>query len=156
MVEESIRVVRDMALLLCPSMLDDLGLVPALDWQARETSKRTGIRVKVNAENVPEDLPEETKTCLYRVVQEGLHNWVQHSGACQAIVTVRVKERSLELAIRDDGKGFDRAKSRGMGLLGIQERVSHLGGTLTIGSSESGTELRVELPVAGGAARTSA
>ena len=83
LVENSIGVVRNMALLLRPSMLDDLGLVPALEWQAREVSKRSGIWVKVLAENVSEELPEEHKTCIYRVVQEALHNSVQHAGARQ-------------------------------------------------------------------------
>ena len=80
-VENSISVVRNMALLLRPSMLDDLGLVPALQWQAREVSKRSGMWVKVAAEDVSEELPEEHKTCIYRIVQEALHNCVQHAGA---------------------------------------------------------------------------
>ena len=79
--ENSIGVVRNMALLLRPSMLDDLGLVPALEWQAREVSKRSGVWVKLTAEGVSEELPEEHKTCIYRIVQEALHNCVQHAGA---------------------------------------------------------------------------
>ena len=114
MVEDSVRVVRNMALLLRPSMLDDLGLVPALQWQAREVSKRTGVRVKVAAEGVSEDLPEDHKTCIYRVVQEALHNTVQHSQATMVRVTVQ--------------------QERGMGLLGMQERVGHLGGTFSVES----------------------
>ena len=81
LLEDAVGVVRNMALLLRPSMLDDLGLVPALQWQAREVSKRTGVRVRVAAEGVSEDLPEEHKTCIYRIVQEALHNCVQHAGA---------------------------------------------------------------------------
>ena len=70
--DESIKALRNMALLLRPSMLDDLGLVAALGWQAREVSRRTGIRVDMVADDVPEDLPDEHKTCVYRVVQEAL------------------------------------------------------------------------------------
>src|ERR1700756_4140975 len=81
LVENSIRVVRNMALLLRPSMLDDLGLVPALQWQAREVSKRSGVWVKIAAEQVSESLPEEHKTCIYRIVQEALHNCVKHADA---------------------------------------------------------------------------
>jgi signal transduction histidine kinase len=77
--ESSVNVVRNMALLLRPSMLDDLGLVPALQWQAREISKRTGMAVTVDAEGVADDLPEEHKTCIYRVVQEALHNCARHA-----------------------------------------------------------------------------
>jgi signal transduction histidine kinase len=147
LVEDSIRVVRDMALLLRPSMLDDLGLVPALEWQAREVSKRDGIRVKVAAEGVPENLPEESKTCVYRVVQEALHNIVQHSGARNASVTVRQERGSLRLTIEDDGRGFHPHLQRGMGLLGMEERVTHLNGTFAVDSHPGqGTELRIELP----------
>jgi signal transduction histidine kinase len=134
MLEDSAGVVRNMALLLRPSMLDDLGLVPALQWQAREVSKRAGMPVKVAAEEVSEDLPEEHKTCIYRIVQEALHNCVQHSEASMVRVTVRQEARRILLAIQDDGKGFDAQQERGMGLLGMQERVSHLGGTFSVES----------------------
>jgi len=134
MVDDSVGVVRNMALLLRPSMLDDLGLVPALQWQAREVSKRTGVRVKVAAEGVSEDLPEDHKTCIYRVVQEALHNCVQHSQASMVRVTVQQEPNRILLAIQDDGKGFDAQQERGMGLLGMQERVSHLSGTFSVES----------------------
>jgi signal transduction histidine kinase len=148
LVENSIGVVRSMALLLRPSMLDDLGLVPALQWQAREVSRRNGVRVKVAAEQVSEELPEEHKTCLYRVVQEALHNCVQHSGASNVSVTVRQERDRLLLAVQDDGKGFDTQQERGMGLLGIEERVSHLGGSFAVDSEPGqGAVLRVVLPL---------
>src|SRR5579863_5309959 len=134
MLDDSVGVVRNMALLLRPSMLDDLGLVPALQWQAREVSKRTGVRVKVAAESVSEELPEEHKTCIYRIVQEALHNIVKHADARDVKVTVRQEVDRIWLAIQDDGKGFDTQMERGMGLLGIQERVSHLGGTYSVES----------------------
>ena len=147
-VENSISVVRNMALLLRPSMLDDLGLVPALQWQAREVSKRAGVRVKVAAEGVSEELPEEHKTCIYRVVQEALHNCVQHAGAKNVVITVEQKADKLTLSIQDDGKGFRPTQEKGMGLLGIQERVSHLSGIFAVQSEPGqGTELRVQLPL---------
>jgi signal transduction histidine kinase len=146
LVENSIGVVRSMALLLRPSMLDDLGLVPALQWQAREVSRRNGVRVKVAAEQVSEELPEEHKTCLYRIVQEALHNCVQHSGASNVSITVRQERDRLLLAVQDDGKGFDTQQERGMGLLGIEERVSHLGGSFAVNSEPGqGAVLRVML-----------
>jgi signal transduction histidine kinase len=148
LVENSIGVVRSMALLLRPSMLDDLGLVPALQWQAREVSKRNGVRVKVAAEQVSEELPEEHKTCVYRIVQEALHNCVQHSGAANVTVTVCQEPGRLLLAVEDDGKGFDAQHERGMGLLGIEERVSHLGGSFAVDSEPGqGAVLRVMLPL---------
>ena len=146
--ENSVNVVRNMALLLRPSMLDDLGLVPALQWQAREVSKRTGMRVDVVAENVPDDLPEEHKTCTYRVVQEALHNCTTHAGARLVRVTVREEEGRLLLGIQDDGRGFDSDIQRGLGLLGMEERVSHLGGTFRVDSKPGqGTLLTIELPL---------
>jgi len=148
-VENSISGVRNMALLLRPSMLDDLGLVPALQWQAREVSKRTGVWVKVAAENVSEELPEEHKTCVYRLVQEALHNCVQHAGAKNVMVTVREESDKLVLSIQDDGKGFNPVQEKGMGLLGMQERVSHLGGAFGVESQPGqGTAIRVVLPLA--------
>jgi len=148
-VEESIRVVRNMALLLRPSMLDDLGLVPALEWQAREVSRRSGVRVRVDASGVSETLPEEHKTCIYRIVQEALHNCVRHAGAHNVKITVEEQSAGLRLAIEDDGKGFAPQKDRGLGLLGMQERVSHLGGAFAVDSAPGrGTALHVTLPLA--------
>jgi signal transduction histidine kinase len=147
-VENSIVVVRNMALLLRPSMLDDLGLIAALEWQSREVSKRSGVWVKVSADRVSDELPEEHKTCIYRIVQEALHNCEQHSGALQVEVAVRQEQDCLRLAIRDDGHGFDPRRQRGMGLLGIEERVNHLDGSFTVESSPgSGTSIEVVLPL---------
>src|SRR5207248_1298596 len=86
---------------------DAVGLVRALQWQAREVSKRTGVRVRVAAEGVSENLPEDHKTCIYRVVQEALHNCVQHAGAHIVKVTVRQEPGHILLDIHDDGKGFN-------------------------------------------------
>jgi signal transduction histidine kinase len=77
--ERNVAVVRDMSLLLRPSMLDDLGLIAALEWQAREISRTGNVAVQVSAESVPEDLPDEHRTCIYRVVQEALRNVVRHA-----------------------------------------------------------------------------
>jgi signal transduction histidine kinase len=148
LLEESIKVVRNMALLLRPSMLDDLGLVPALEWQAREVSKRGGVWVEVDAGSVPEDLPEEHKTCVYRVMQEALHNIVQHAGAHKVKVTVGQEQDRLILDIEDDGRGFDTGRQKGMGLVGMEERVRHLGGTFDVHShAGAGTKLSVSLPL---------
>jgi signal transduction histidine kinase len=148
LVEDSIVVVRNMALLLRPPMLDDLGLVPALQWQAREIGRRSGIHVKIAAEGIPETLPEDLKTCIYRVVQEALHNVLQHAEAQMARVSIHLEGPRIFLSIQDDGKGFSQ-RERGMGLLGMQERVSHLGGSLAVESEPGeGATLRVILPVA--------
>jgi signal transduction histidine kinase len=147
LVEDSLGVVRNMALLLRPSMLDDLGLVPALQWQGREVSKRTGLRVRVAADGVSDDLPEEHKTCIYRIVQESLHNCAQHAAATTVRVTVRQEPECIRLSIQDDGRGFHAEHERGMGLLGMQERAAHLGGVFSVDTHPGkGTTVSIVLP----------
>ena len=146
--ENCVNKVRNMALLLRPSMLDDLGLVAALDWQAREVSKRTGMLVDTVDENVSENLPEEHKTCVYRIVQEALNNCSKHAYAKKVRVVVRQETNYLRVSIEDDGKGFDASRVRGLGLVGMNERVSQLGGVLKVESDPArGTRLRVDLPL---------
>ncbi len=147
LVENSVRVVRNMALLLRPSMLDDLGLVPALRWQAREVSKRTSMEVSVAAELASDDLPDEFKTCIYRVVQEALHNCSGHARATRVQIRVQQQPGRLALSIQDDGQGFDVRQAKGLGLLGIEERVARVGGKCEIHSEPgSGTIVAIELP----------
>ena len=146
--ENCVNEVRNMALLLRPSMLDDLGLVAALDWQAREVSKRTGMFVDTIDENVSNNLPEEHKTCVYRIVQEALNNCSKHAYAKNVRIVVRQEPNHLRVSIEDDGKGFDASRVRGLGLVGMNERVSHLGGVLKVESDPArGTRLRVDLPL---------
>ncbi len=148
--ENILNTVRNISLLLRPSMLDDLGLVAALEWQAREVTKRTGILVDLAKENVSDALPEDYKTCIYRVVQEALHNCFRHAQARSVHISVRQEPARLLLAVQDDGKGFDTRRARGLGLVGMAERVNHLGGTFEVESEPGrGTVLRVELPLAG-------
>ena len=79
--ERTVNEVRDLALLLRPSMLDDLGLAPALNWHGRETSKRTGRNIVVSADDAIDSLPDEHQTCIYRLVQEAVNNAVRHANA---------------------------------------------------------------------------
>jgi signal transduction histidine kinase len=146
--EKGMNEIRNMALLLRPSMLDDFGLLPALEWQAREIGKRTGLRIQVASE-MSGELPEEHKTCVYRVVQEALHNCAQHAQASAARVSVRQEGGRIIVTVQDDGSGFDPERVRGLGLLGMEERARHLGGTFQIDSQPGrGTLLRVTLPLA--------
>jgi signal transduction histidine kinase len=132
--DASVNSIRDIALLLRPSMLDDLGLLPALEWQAREVSRRTGIDIRVVAGGVEESLPDAVRTCIYRIAQEALQNVARHSGAKHARVIVKQAGRAVTLQVEDDGTGFDPARTRGMGLLGMEERVRQLGGRLEVKS----------------------
>jgi signal transduction histidine kinase len=144
--EGAVNAVRNIALLLRPSMLDDLGLIAAIEWQAREVSRRTEMEVEVESAGVSEDLAEEYKICIYRVTQEALNNAARHSGGRRAWVRIEQTGEEIVVTVRDDGRGFDAGKTRGLGLLGMEERVRRLGGRLEIQSSVgSGTVVRVEL-----------
>lgn len=148
MAEAGVGMVRNMALLLRPSMLDDLGLVAALRWQAREVNRRSGLKVKVDAPELEEDLPDEHRTCIYRLVQEALHNCARHAHANQVEVAVQRGPRGLSVTVQDDGVGFNPALEKGLGLLGMEERIQHLGGRLSIESAPgAGTTLAATIPL---------
>jgi signal transduction histidine kinase len=152
MAEESVGSVRNMALLLRPSMLDDLGLVPALKWQAREVARLTGLKVKIVADEIAEDLQDAHRTCVYRVVQEALNNCAKHSQATLVRVIVSQDRDGLSASVQDDGIGFDPSQEKGMGLLGMEERVERLGGRFHIESRPGHgavLSIRIPLPAAG-------
>jgi signal transduction histidine kinase len=146
--EKTVAVVRDMSLLLRPSMLDDLGLLPAVQWQAREISRTKNLPVEVHADAISEDLPDDHKTCIYRVVQEALHNVARHARAKHVDISLAQQNSHLLLTIKDDGQGFLPDRDKGLGLLGMKERVEHLGGVFRVQSQPgSGTLINVELPL---------
>ncbi len=146
--EKTVNEVRDLALLLRPSMLDDFGLVPALNWHARETAKRTGLKVVLRADEAADNLPDEHKTCIYRVVQEAVTNSARHANARTVEVELRREADRVSFSVRDDGAGFDTQFVRGLGRLGMEERVRRLGGRLEIHSDLGrGTLVFAELPV---------
>jgi signal transduction histidine kinase len=148
MTERNASVVRNISLLLRPTMLDDLGLIPALKWLSREASRTSQMAVDIVAEPFVDDLPDEHRTCIFRVVQETVRNAARHSGAHQVRIYVKEKNGSLSLSIQDDGKGFDPSDETGLGLLGMQERVRRLAGMLEINSKPgSGTIITFELPL---------
>jgi signal transduction histidine kinase len=145
--EKTVAVVRDMSLLLRPSMLDDLGLIPALEWQAREMSRTNNLRVTIDADSVPEDLPDEPRTCVYRVVQEALRNVIRHAKANTVQIHLAHDNSALRLTIQDDGEGFSPERERGVGILGMEERVRHLNGVFKMTSQPGqGTTITVLLP----------
>ena len=146
--ENNVVVLRNLSLLLRPSMLDDLGLVPALKWQAREVARRTGLKVKVEAEDAADDLPDEYRTCIFRVVQEALHNVSRHAKADHVRIAVRRGDEGVSVRIYDNGSGFH-PREKGMGILGMEERVRHLRGSFRIESQAGqGTTIAVDLPLA--------
>ena len=134
MADDIVGKIRNMSLLLRPSMLDELGLIPALRWQAREVTRRSGLKVSLMADELDSDVPESHRTCVFRVVQEALENCVKHSKAREAVVVIRREEDRLSVFVHDDGVGFEPARDKGVGMLSMAERVSRLGGRFEIQS----------------------
>jgi signal transduction histidine kinase len=146
--ETTVQTVRNIALLLRPSMLDDLGLIAALEWQGREVSRRSEMEVEIQSGNGAEKIPDEYSICIYRLVQEALNNAARHSSAKNARVTVEQTANKILVCVFDDGRGFDPQRVRGLGILGMEERVRRLGGMFTIDSKPGGgTTLRAEFPL---------
>ena len=146
--ENTVESVRRIALSLRPSMLDDLGLVAALEWQAREVGQRSGLDVQVEAEDRAGDIPGVHSTCIYRIAQEALQNCARHSGAKRVRVGLTRSERAVRLEVKDDGRGFAAHRVRGMGLLGMEERAAQVGGRFRVQSEPGrGTTVMAELPV---------
>lgn len=139
---------------LRPTILDDFGLIPALTFLAEGISKRTGLSVVVTG-STGGRLPTQVETVLYRVVQEGLTNVTKHAQANRAVVCLHRDSEQIVCSIGDDGRGFQtstrrrpRRDTQGLGLIGIEERIAALAGTLSIESSVSvGTTLKIAIPL---------
>ncbi|MBI4609184.1 MAG: PAS domain S-box protein [Candidatus Rokubacteria bacterium] len=138
---------------LRPTILDDLGLVPAVEFLAGRVAKRSGLRIGVEG-STGGRLPPLMETALYRSVQEALANVARHAQATRVRVHLRREARAIRCSVRDDGVGFDvgtvlaRRGDRGLGLVGIRERAGALGGTLEVISAPGrGTELLITIPL---------
>jgi PAS domain S-box-containing protein len=136
---------------LHPAKLDQLGLLAAVRAFCRESSERWGIRVEFVHDHVPTDLPPDIALCLYRVLQESLQNVVRHSGAQKAQAELKMKARTIQLALTDSGKGFDVAHARqngGLGLVSMEERVRLVRGSFAMHSKPGeGTRVQVTIPL---------
>ncbi len=147
--ERTVAVVRNISMGLRPSILDDFGLGPAIEWQTREFSKRSGVLVKLQMDGHLDGLDEAQTICLYRVIQEALTNCARHANASEVRISLDAGRDRISLVIEDDGKGFDQAllPKRGLGQFGMQERVRELGGTVSIFSQPGkGTKVKVTVP----------
>jgi len=152
LVDDMFRTVRNLALGLRPSMLDDFGLQAALEWHARDSMSRFAIDVDLQTDGRFEALPDKHRTCVYRVVQEATTNCVRHADARKIQIRVHADQTQLHVRVSDDGRGLDPDQPRrGFGLRGIDERVRELHGTMTISSAPSGgTTVLVTLPLPAG------
>jgi signal transduction histidine kinase len=144
--------VRQISLDLRPSMLDDLGLVPALRSLLDQQGRRASVEVRFSAENIPENLDPEIQMTCFRIAQEAITNAVRHADAAQIDVALRCSNGKWRLVIRDNGIGFNvesaQAQALGLGLIGIKERAALVGGRAKIISSPNkGTTIEVLLPL---------
>lgn len=137
---------------LRPTVLDDYGLLPALQSLAERFSKRFGTPVSVDSKPMPR-MTKTTEAAMYRVAQEALNNVARHAKATRVHIRLWMSPGELHCRIRDDGVGFDpaalpRASKNALGIIGIRERLNVLGGSLEIQSApQQGTELKIEVPV---------
>lgn len=149
----AIAEVHRLILDLRPAVLDDLGLPSAIEWAADRTLRPRGVTVRCEFTGMEQRLSWELETAVFRAAQEALHNVARHSGAETVLVQLQVNDGRLLLEIEDDGKGFDPASvpvprngGRGLGLLGMRERVEAFGGTMTLDSAPGqGTHVRLEI-----------
>lgn len=154
-VDRMVEQIRDLSLALRPPLLDDVGLVPALKGYLETVSERTGLEINVAVADTVGSLPPEIEITAFRVVQEAVSNVVRHAEARHVAIRVGRHNGVLELAIEDDGVGFDVVDTiqdpttgRALGLLGMEERVRGLNGTFEIESDPgSGTRILAALPV---------
>lgn len=151
LVDATINTVRRIFTDLRPSVLDELGLVAAIEWQAQEFQSRTGIECRVSTELTDLSLGSEASTALFRICQESLTNVARHAQATRVTVRLSAEENRLILSVVDNGRGVteqEQARVTSFGLLGMQERASLLGGQLTIvGRPGAGTTVMVRIPL---------
>lgn len=154
-VERSLEEVRRIALDLRPAVLDDVGLAAAVRWLADRQARAGGLAVEVRVDDGLADLAPDVETACFRIAQEATNNVVRHARARTLRVELRQAAAGLELAVSDDGVGFDPAVTRrramaasSLGLLGMEERAALLGGSLEVGSRPgAGTCVRARLPL---------
>jgi signal transduction histidine kinase len=152
LVDQVLQQVRQIALDLRPSILDHLGLVPALRWYFDQQRRRSGLKIDFHHGNLSPGIPAEIQTACYRIAQEAMTNVLRHAHAQKAIVELRELNGALEFSMKDDGVGFDvqQSKSRAsLGLVGMKERALIVGGSLDLTSQPTiGTTILARLPLA--------
>ncbi len=153
LVERAVEIVHDFARELRPTMLDDLGMIPALQAFLQRFMADTGIRVSLQAFARIDQSPGRVRTVLYRVAQEALTNVARHAKASRVELTIESLEKVIRMTIKDNGQGFQvsgragSGKKNRLGLIGMRERVEMIGGTFQVDSAPGGpTMVRVEIP----------
>jgi signal transduction histidine kinase len=151
LIDSTIQTVQRLSAELRPGLLDDIGLLAAMEWQAEEFQKRTGIDCELSFSSHEINLDQERSTAIFRIFQETLTNITRHASATKIRVSLVKKGPKLELTIKDNGKGITQEKisdPKSLGLIGIQERVYFLGGDIDIkGIRDKGTTVTVSIPL---------
>jgi signal transduction histidine kinase len=156
LIDRVLQQVRALSLDLRPSMLDDLGLVPALRWYLNRQAERAGFSVELHTDQTAERFAPDVETTCFRIAQEALNNIVRYAQAKYVVVELHQRDKVLHLTISDDGVGFDvaaalqrAATGRSLGLVSMQERAVLLGGMIQFDSApDRGTTIFVRLPLA--------
>jgi signal transduction histidine kinase len=151
-ISEICRTVHALSHRLHSSKLEALGLANAMKGFCQEFSEQQKVKIDFTHRDVPCDLPQDVSLCLFRILQESLHNAAKHSGCTNFTVHVEGLPGQIQLTVRDSGIGFDlehAVQNRGLGLVSMRERLGLLKGTLHIASRpQRGTEVKVQLPLA--------
>ena len=150
LVDTTIKTVQKLSSQLRPQMLDELGLAASIEWQSNEFRKRTGIKCKLELEEI-DDLPENISISLFRIFQASLTNIMLHSKAKSISVKLEVKEETIQLTIIDDGRGITAEQlnsAKSFGIIGMRERANQINGRFEIHTKvKSGTEIIVSVPL---------
>ncbi|MCU0635685.1 MAG: PAS domain S-box protein, partial [Gemmatimonadaceae bacterium] len=154
-IASAMDVVRRIATELRPAVLDDLGLVAALEWQVAQFTTLTGVQATSDFPDAEPPLPSEARTAVFRIVQEALTNVARHAGATAVHVALAYDATTLRVVVQDDGRGItikELSNPHSLGLVGLRERALNAGGTLTIdGTPGGGTRVGLVLPLGGAA-----
>jgi signal transduction histidine kinase len=153
LIDSTVQTVRKIATGLRPEMLDDMGLIAAVGWQAKEFQKRTGIRCRVKLPPEGEKLDIDVATTMFRIFQEILTNVARHSRATRVDIQLEVESDAVALQVADNGVGItdsDMSGKKSLGLLGMHERALLFGGDVKIaGTPSHGTRVSVSIPLKG-------
>lgn len=151
LIDDTVKTVRRISSDLRPGILDDLGLIPALEWQGEEYEKRTGIKLKFCTNINDLTLEPIISTNIFRIFQEALTNIIRHASATEIEVSVEKLENDLKLLIKDDGRGFELSKLKSRhswGIVGMKERANLMNGELIIESAKlKGTSITLKIPL---------
>jgi signal transduction histidine kinase len=148
LVSRTLEEIRRISVDLRPSLLDDLGLLPALRWQCKHFGRRANLRARFESHGDTQRLSADVETAIYRSAQEALTNIARHAQATEATMSLQYLPNCLRLTVRDNGRGFVAYREMGVGLIGMRERLAAVGGSLRIDSHVGiGSTLYIEVPL---------